>query len=96
MDSLESGRIVKRVISEVAGTISTNGIQELSHEERGGMSDYLYVRDCLVMTAYNAVRALPGFNMTVNEFYRAVDAHKDFGTNNTVNTGADGLLPALS
>ena len=96
MNSLESGRIVKRVISEAAGTISTNGIQELSREERGGVSDYLYVRDCLVMTAYNAVRALPGFNMTVNEFYRAVDAHKDFGTNNTVNTGADGLLPALS
>ncbi len=34
MTALETNRIVKRVIDEVAGTIATNGIQELPHDER--------------------------------------------------------------
>ena len=73
MNSLESGRIVKRVISEVAGTISTNGIQELSREERGGVSQFGYVYSCLIATAYNACRALPHFNHTYTEFWNAVE-----------------------
>lgn len=68
MTALETTRIVNRVIAEVAGTISTNGIQELSHEERGGVSAFGYVRSCLIATAYNAVRALPNFNLSLNGF----------------------------
>lgn len=63
----------KRIISEVAGTISTNGIQELSKEERGGVSDYSYVRDCIIASVYNAIRSFPGFSMSFGEFTRAVE-----------------------
>lgn len=73
MDYLDTNRVVKRVISEVGGTIATNGIQELSREERGGISTFGYVRTCLYATAYNAVRAMPGFDMSYNEFCMAVD-----------------------
>jgi hypothetical protein len=71
--TLETSQIVKRVIAETAGTIGTNGIQELDKTENGGVSTFNYVHSCIVMTAYNAVRALPGFSMTVNEFFKAVD-----------------------
>jgi hypothetical protein len=74
MNALEANRIVKRVISEVAGTIVTNGIWELSHVERGGVSEFGYVQGCLISTAYNAVRALPGFNHSYSEFFTAVEA----------------------
>ena len=74
MTYLETSRITQRVIAEVAGTITTNGIQELSHEERGGVSAFGYVRQCLISTAYNSLRALPGFNYSFGEFFRAVEA----------------------
>lgn len=64
--------IVKRVIAEVAGTIGTNGIQELSKVEQGGVSSFGYVRACLMATAYNAVRSYPGFDMSYNEFCNSV------------------------
>ena len=72
MTALETTRIVKRVISEVARTISTNGIQELSREELGG-DQFGYVYSCLIATAYNACRALPHFNHTYTEFWNAVE-----------------------
>ena len=68
MIALHTSKVVNRVIAEVAGTISTNGIQELSKEECGGVSAFGYVRSCLIATAYNAVRAMPGFNSTYNQF----------------------------
>jgi hypothetical protein len=74
MNHLEASKIIDRVIAEVAGTIRTNGIQELDHAQRGGMSDYLYVVDCLVATAYNAVRALPGFALSYGEFHTRATA----------------------
>ena len=74
MTYLDTSKIVARVIAEVSGTIATNGIQELSREERGGVSTFGYVRNCLIATAYNAVRALPGFNMSYGEFSRQVEA----------------------
>jgi hypothetical protein len=70
--------IVNRVIQEVAGTIATNSIQELSAEERGGISTRGYVCVCLKSTAHNAVRSMPEFDMSYGEFCRQVD--------NTVNT----------
>jgi hypothetical protein len=73
MTYLESAQIVARVVAEVAGTIQTCGIQQLSHEERSGMSDYLYVRNCLISTAYNACRSFPGFNLSRNEFFQDVN-----------------------
>lgn len=51
--------VVKRVIMEVAGTIATNGIHDLDKTERGGVSQFGYVRACLMSTAYNALRAMP-------------------------------------
>lgn len=69
--------VVNRVICEVAGTISTNGIQELNSEERGGISTRGYVCVCLKATAYNAVRAMPDFDMSYGEFGRAVDSAVD-------------------
>lgn len=69
--------IVNRVISEVAGTIATNGIQELSNEMRGGVSTRLYVCVCLKSTAYNSIRALPHFDMSYGDFCRAVDSTVD-------------------
>lgn len=72
MDYLDTTRVVNRVISEVGGTIATSGIQELSHEERGGISNFSYVLTCLYSTAYNAVRAMPGFDMSYHEFCLAV------------------------
>ena len=66
--------VVNRVIMEVAGTISTNGIQELSAEDRGGISTRGYVCVCLKSTAYNAVRSMPNFNMSYGEFCRSVDS----------------------
>ena len=38
------------------------------------MSQFGYVRSCLVATAYNACRALPHFNHTYTEFWNAVEA----------------------
>lgn len=63
--------IVRRVICEVAGTIATNGIQELSRD--GSMSSYTYVTSCIIGTAYNALRAFDGFSYSFNEFCKAVD-----------------------
>jgi hypothetical protein len=74
MTYLEANRIVNRVIAEVSGTVKTKGITELSHELRGGMSDYQYVVNCLVSTAYNAVRAMPGFDLSYAEFHSRVTA----------------------
>ena len=62
MNSLEANRIVVRVINEVAGTAQTNGIRELGS-----------IYNCLVSTAYNAVRSLPGFSYSYNEFFAAVE-----------------------
>lgn len=73
-DYAHTTQVVNRIIDEVAGTIRTNGIQELDHEQRGGMSTYLYVVDCLVATAYNAVRALPGFALSYGEFHARATA----------------------
>jgi len=69
--------VIKRVIAEVAGTIATNGIQELSREERGGVSTFGYVRNCIIATAYNALRDRDDFNMSYAEFFRAVEAVKE-------------------
>lgn len=74
MTFLETTQIVSRIIKEVAGTIATNGIQELAKEERAGMSSFLYVRNCLVATAYNSARSYPGFSHSYNEFFNAVMA----------------------
>jgi len=63
-----------RVISEVAGTIATNGIQELSHFENGGVSTFGYVRNCLISTAYNAIRAMDGFDLSYGEFFDRVES----------------------
>jgi hypothetical protein len=73
-DYAHTTQVVNRIIDEVAGTIRTNGIQELDHEQRGGMSTYLYVVDCLVATAYNACRALPGFALSYGEFHTRATA----------------------
>ena len=64
--------VVKRVIMEVAGTIATNGIQDLDKTERGGVSQFGYVRACLMSTAYNALRAMPNFGDSYNAFCNAV------------------------
>ncbi len=69
--------VVNRVIQEVAGTIATKGIQELSSEERGGISTRGYVCVCLKATAYNSVRSMPGFDMSYGDFGRAVDSTVD-------------------
>ena len=74
MTQLQASRITSRVIAEVAGTIATNGIQELDHTERGGVSTFGYVRNCLIATAYNSVRALPGFNFSYSDFWNLVEA----------------------
>jgi hypothetical protein len=74
MTALRTSKIVARVILEVAGTISTNGIQELSRVERAGSSEYLYVRNCLIATAYNTARSYPNFNMSMSAFHEAVCA----------------------
>lgn len=71
---LDTPRVTARVIREVAGTIATNGIQELDKTERGGVSQFGYVRACLTATAYNALRAMDGFSMSHNEFFAAVEA----------------------
>lgn len=73
MNNLDTNKIVNRVISEVGGTIATHGIQVLNHEERGGVSEFGYVRACLVSTAYNSVRAMPGFSYSYNGFFQAVE-----------------------
>ena len=73
LTALDTAKIVWRVIAEVGGTIATNGIQELSKEERGGVSQFGYVRACLISTAYNGVRALPNFTMSYNAFFAAVE-----------------------
>jgi hypothetical protein len=73
-DYAHTTQVVNRIIDEVAGTIRTNGIQELDHEQRGGMSTYLYVVDCLVATAYNVCRALPGFALSYGEFHARATA----------------------
>ena len=77
MDYAQGHKIVARIIAEVAGTIATNGIQELSKELRGGTSSYLYVQNCLVATAYNAARSYPGFNHSYCEFHNQVMAQVD-------------------
>lgn len=104
MDYLQASKITARVIAETAGTIKTNGIQELDHTERGGVSSYSYVYSCIVMTAYNALRALPGFSYTVNDFYKAVEASESRNTNIqhktpeyvTAITDGDGITRQLS
>lgn len=77
MTYAQTSLIVDRIVAEVAGTIATNGIQELSKEERGGMSSFLYVRNCLVATAYNSARSYPGFSHSYSEFFDAVMAQVD-------------------
>ena len=72
MTYLETSKIVTRVISETAGTIATNGIHELPREMVGGTSTFIYVRNCIISTAYNAVRALPGFSYSYSEFWNDV------------------------
>jgi hypothetical protein len=62
---------MNRIISEVAGTIATNWIQELSHEARGGVSDYDYVCNCLISTAYNASRTT--HDLSYGEFWDRVE-----------------------
>lgn len=69
---VDTTKVTTRVIREVAGTIATNGIQELDKTERGGASQFGYVRACLTATAYNALRAMPGFSMSYGEFFAAV------------------------
>lgn len=69
--------VTKRVILEVAGTIATNGIQDLDKTERGGVSQFGYVRACLMSTAYNALRAMPGFDESYGSFCKAVLAQVD-------------------
>jgi len=71
MTHLDTSKITARVIREVAGTIATNGIQELDKTERGGVSQFGYVRACLMATAYNALRAMPG-SMAYGPFCDAV------------------------
>lgn len=71
---LNTPKVTARVIREVAGTIATNGIQELNKTERGGVSQFGYIRACLTATAYNALRAMDGFSMSHNEFFTAVEA----------------------
>ena len=71
MTHLDTSKITARVIREVAGTIATNGIQELDKTERGGVSQFGYVRACLMSTAYNALRAMPG-SMAYGPFCDAV------------------------
>lgn len=73
MNHLDTNRVVNRVISEVGGTIATNGIQDLNKQESGGVSQFGYVRACLVSTAYNSVRAMPGFNYSFDAFFKAVE-----------------------
>lgn len=82
MDTATASKVIDRVIAEVAGTLLTNGIRELDSTERGGMSDRIYVRSCIVGTAYNAVRAYPGFAMSYNEFWRAVETAEKAETAN--------------
>ena len=71
-ESTNTAEVVKRVILEVAGTIATNGIQDLDKTERGGVSQFGYVRACLMSTAYNALRAMPNFGDSYNAFCNAV------------------------
>ena len=71
MTHLDTSKITARIIREVAGTIATNGIQELDKTERGGVSQFGYVRACLMATAYNALRAMPG-SMAYGPFCDAV------------------------
>ncbi len=66
-------QVVIRVIAEVAATIATDGIQQLSSVERCGISDRGYVEVCLKATAYNSVRSMPEFDMSYGEFGKAVD-----------------------
>jgi hypothetical protein len=61
-------RIVNRVISEVAGTIQTNGIWELSR--MGAVSSFTYVSNCIIATAYNALRDRN--DMSYGEFHDLV------------------------
>lgn len=91
MTALDTHRIVARVILEVGGTIATNGIQELHHTERGGVSTFGYVRGCLYSTAYNGVRELPNFNMSYDDFCKAVDAETDARMDHCDDCG--GVLP---
>jgi hypothetical protein len=71
MTHLDTSKITARVIREVAGTIATNGIQDLNKTETGGVSQFGYVRACLMSTAYNALRAMPG-SMAYGPFCDAV------------------------
>lgn len=71
----DTSAVVRRVILEVAGTIATNGIQELSRD--GDMSQFGYVRACLMSTAYNALRAMPGFSESYGGFCNAILAQVD-------------------
>jgi hypothetical protein len=62
---------IEQVIQELAITLQTNGIQELDHELRGGVSAYSYVRGRLLHTAYRASQA--SHTMSFDEFYRRVE-----------------------
>jgi hypothetical protein len=73
MTYLETSKITARVVAEVAGTIATNGIHELPRELRAGTSTFIYVKNCLISTAYNALRAMPGFNYSYSEFFADVE-----------------------
>lgn len=68
----DTAAVIRRVVMEVAGTIATNGIQELSRD--GAMCQFDYVRSCLIATAYNSLRAMPGFSESYGEFWDAVIA----------------------
>ena len=60
------------IILEVAGVIATNGIQDLDKTERGGMSQFGYVRTCLMSTAFKSAAHVPGFSMSYGDFCAAV------------------------
>ena len=65
-----TSQVIDRVILEVAGTIATNGIQELSRD--GDMNQFSYVRACLMATAYNSLRAMPSFSISYGAFCEGV------------------------
>ena len=67
-----TSQVIDRVILEVAGTIATNGIQELDRIEGGGVSSFSYVRACLMATAYNSLRAMPRFSISYGAFCEGV------------------------
>ena len=65
------------MIDRAAAIIATNGIQELSHEIRGGMSDFIYVRGALIEIAYHQLDTADKLKMNESEFYDEVLAEAE-------------------